>query len=326
VPLRYRAGPDPRLDRPGHVRAASALVRVGRMLVVVQDDALFLGAFGRGPSLERDAVEALTLPSPDGVRLFDDGRGNKADKADLEAACTWPTPGGPALVAFGSGSTPRRERLLVASAAGDGLGEPGFVEAPSLYARLRESLPEGVELNVEGAFRTADGRLRLLQRGNGRGGVDAVLDVDGAWLDGLLAVPTREVPPRLLASARWSLGALDGVRLTFTDGAPLAGRHWLFTASAEASPDAVADGPVVGSAVGWADEDGGAWAPVTDDRGEIVPCKLEGLALGRPGERGREAWGVVDADDPDAPSDLLRLQLEGPWPPSGPGSAAEAER
>lgn len=303
VPLRYAEGADPQLDRPAHVRAASAVVRVGPGHVVVQDDALFLGA------LSPDGVTATTLPSDDGRRLFDDGRGNKMHKADLEAACTWSTPHGTFLVAFGSGSTPRRERLLVARCAPEGLGDPVFHPAGPLYAALRAHLPPGAELNVEGALRTSDGRLRVIQRGNGLLAVDAVLDVDGAWLDALLG-EGRGGGPRVVGYARWSLGDIDGVRLTFTDGAPLSGPRWLFSAAAEASPDAVADGPVAGSAVGWADEAGGAWAPLTDASGALVPCKLEGLTLVRPGE----VWGVVDADDPDTPSELLHLHLDGPWP------------
>ena len=302
VPLRYAEGSDPALDRPGHVRAASALVRVGRGHVVVQDDALFLGALGLA------GVSATTLPAPDGVRLFDEARGNKARKPDLEAACLWPTGRGDVLVALGSGSTPLRERLLIARLTAEGPADAHLVDAGPMYAAVRACLPVETELNLEGAFRTPDGRLRVLQRGNGRGGVDAVIDVDGRWLDLLLAGGTTT--PQVVACATWSLGALQGVRLTFTDGSPLPGAGWMFSATAEASPDAVLDGPVAGSAVGWADEHGGAWAPVTDESGEIVPCKLEGLSLVRPGE----LWGVVDADDAERPSELLHLSLEGPWP------------
>jgi hypothetical protein len=295
-PLHYDDGPDRAADRPGHVRAASALVRLGRGYVVVQDDALFLAG------LEGPAVSARALPSPDGVRQFDDARGNKAHKADFEAACVWPTPDGPALVVFGSGSTPRRERLLIARGA-----DPArFIDGAPLYRAVRAALPEGAPLNLEGAFQTAGGGLRLLQRGNGAGGVDATIDLDGRWLDALEAGH----PPAVTGWARWSLGVLGGVPLTFTDGCPLSEARWMFCAAAEASPDAVADGPVAGSALGWADDAGGAWAPLTDARGDVVACKVEGLARVSPGE----ALVVVDADDPEVPSELLRVRLTGPWP------------
>lgn len=300
--LRYAAGPA-LSHRPAHVRAASALVPFAGGHVVVQDDALYLGWLADG------RVTALPLPAPDGERLFDEGRGNKHLKPDLEAACPWPTPSGDVLVAFGSGSTPRRERLLVADAAPRGPDGARFVDAPELYAALRARLGAGVDLNVEGALRVAGGRLRLLQRGNGAGRVDAALDLDGSWLDAVLA-GGDPAPPRVLDAVRWSLGDLGGVGLTFTDGAPLSGDVWLFSAAAEASPDAVADGPVAGSAIGWADTRGSRWAPLIGPDDRPLPIKLEGITLVEPGL----VWGVVDADDPDAPSELLHVRLDGPWP------------
>ncbi|HRC57774.1 MAG TPA: hypothetical protein PKU97_17685, partial [Kofleriaceae bacterium] len=41
--LRYRRGADVAMDRPAHVRASSALCRLGQALVVLQDDAAFVG-------------------------------------------------------------------------------------------------------------------------------------------------------------------------------------------------------------------------------------------------------------------------------------------
>jgi hypothetical protein len=289
--LRYDEGPDAALDRPGHVRAASAIVGVGAGHVVIQDDALFAA------SLVGDAVHAITLPALDGVRQFDEGRGNKSRKPDLEAALAW-TDG--VIVGFGSGSSPARERLLILR---DG-AEPALRDAAPLYAALRDALA-GAPLNVEGALRWGS-RLRLLQRGNGAGGVDATLDVDAAWLDAWLAGGDPRAPE--VVAARWSLGELGGVRLSFTDGLAWRGR-WFFAAAAEDSADTIADGAVTGSAIGWADDRGGAWAPVVDADGQPASVKLEGLCAS-----GDALWGVLDADDPDRPSELVTLTLEGPWP------------
>lgn len=313
-PLHYAGGPDRALDRPGHVRAASAIIATGQGgHVIVQDDSLFLA------HLHAAGVQGLALPAPQGVRQFDTGRGNKDQKPDLEAGCCWPTPTGEVLVAFGSGSTPRREQILVAPLSE--LAAARFLDAAPLYACLRRALPEGAELNLEGAWRGPQGHLHLLQRGNGLGAIDGLLVVEGAWLDALLARPQERSPlpppPRLLAVERWSLGRLDGERLTFTDGIPLpgggGGGGWLFSATAEASPDAVADGPVTGSVVGWASAEagvGGGWAPLQDAAGAPLAVKLEGIAPLEPGA----LLGVLDADDPQQPSLLLHLALEGPWP------------
>ena len=86
-PLRYADGADAAVDRPAHVRAGSSLAWVGDRLVVVQDDANFLALVD-----PRDAsVQVTTLPAAaGGTRQFDDGRGNKRLKMDLEAvASAW---------------------------------------------------------------------------------------------------------------------------------------------------------------------------------------------------------------------------------------------
>src|SRR6188768_3824945 len=104
-PLLYAAGASADQDRPAHVRAASGLVWLGGELALVQDDAAFLAfidAAGR--------VRGLALPrGPGGHRQFDDERGNKADKLDLEAVFTC----GELLVGLGSGATPARRRALL---------------------------------------------------------------------------------------------------------------------------------------------------------------------------------------------------------------------
>lgn len=303
-PLRYADGPAPALDRPGHVRAASALVATPHGHLVIQDDALFLAC--RAPS---GRVEAMTLPAPDGVRLFGDDRGNKAAKLDLEAALAWPGPAGLVLLALGSGSTPARERVVVLPLPD---GPPELRPAAGLYRVLRQALP-GVALNVEGAFRTVHGDLRLLQRGNGPGGVDATVDLDGAWVGAWLL--GLETEPLLRGVTRWHLGALSGVPLSWTDGLPLPGGaddadRWLFSAAAEASPDTVRDGPVTGSVLGWADEAGGAWTVVLDEAGAPAILKIEGIASGDDGT----VLAVTDADDVHAPAELLTLALQGGWP------------
>lgn len=297
-PLYYIDGADKAQDRPAHVRAGSALVHVGTHWIVIQDDALFLAHLHPdGP------IHAESLPSKDGVRQFDTLRGNKHDKLDLEAACLWPAPDGERLLAWGSGSSPAREQLLIAA-----VGRPPITRhAGPLYAALRAALP-GVELNVEGAWRTRDGHLRLLQRGNGGGACDAMIEVDGAFVDGLLA--ERPASPTLRRLDRWSLGALRGVRLTWTD-AMARDSAWLFAAAAEDSPDAIDDGPVLGSALGWCDDAQARWTPLTDASGQPLVDKVEGLA---PGAAPDEVLLVTDPDDPERPAELLRVRLDGPWP------------
>lgn len=287
--LTFAEGPDVASDRPGHLRAASALCFVDGRWWAVSDDSLFLAWWTDG-----GPVHAVTLPAgPDGVRQFGEDRGNKARKLDLEAAFVRDVGGVTCVVALGSGSTPARERLVVVPTAG---GAPRVVDGGPLYRALRGArVFSGSELNVEGAIVLPSGDVRLFNRGNGAVvdgvlPVDATCDVDGDWFDALLRGEPVEAPS-LRGVVQWDLGQLDGVRVTFTD-ASLApdGAVW-FTAAAEASPDTYADGEVAGSVVGQLDETGGWWVPVVDPASPR-PHKVEGLAWD-----GDRLGLVVDPDD-----------------------------
>lgn len=303
--LFYAEGPDAAHDRPAHVRAGSGLAWLGRRLVVVQDDASFLAIVD-----PRDATaRAVPLPAgPGGARLFDDTRGTKRWKLDLEACVALDG----VLLAFGSGSTDQRERIVVArDLDGPDVAAPSLevVSAGALYAALRAEVAfSGSELNLEGAAALGDDVV-LVQRGNGapRGGstpVDATCRVDRAALLAYLADPTRP-PPRLREVTPVDLGAIDGVRLTFTDAAAGPDGALWFLAAAEASPDTYHDGVVVGVALGVIERTGAArWTRLLDEAGGPLLDKAEGLALD-----GDRAWIVLDKDDPLAPSELCRVEL-----------------
>ena len=207
--LLYRDGAHPNLDRPAHVRAGSALARLdSATLAVVQDDASFV-AILRGVGTADLVVEDVPLPSSGGVRQFDEGRGNKKAKLDLEACLALHD--GALLIAFGSGSSPERE------------------------------------LNVEGAALAGDDVL-FLQRGNGapfdeRLPVDASARVDRAQLVAyLLALVHGDAAPcpPLRDVVGWDLGHVgaNDTRLTFTDAVAARGTWTAFLACAENSPDA----------------------------------------------------------------------------------------
>ena len=216
---RVAATPDPALDRPAHVRDGSGVALLGRRLAVVQDDANFLALV----EPRSGVVDAVPLPAgPGGLRQFDDGRANKADKLDLEACVAVPDDerGGLRLLAFGSGSTARRER--VAEARGLDGAAPALTlhELPAFYAALR-AVPAfaGSELNVEGvlyaaaaeaspdATRDGDvaGSALGVIVGDAHGGVTArwavVRDAGGEPFAGKIEglVTTRESPARCWA-------------------------------------------------------------------------------------------------------------------------------
>lgn len=307
-PLRYAEGPDPALDRPGHVRAGSALIEVGGLLVIIQDDSNFLALYD--PNTDR--VRALTLPAgPGGRRQFDKGRGNKMHKLDLESAVALGEDG---LLAFGSGSAPGRDRILRVRGLLSEQPAIELLDAGPLYEALAAEVSfAGSEMNIEGAVRLGE-RLRLFNRGNGapRGALSPVnATADLSWRDLLRWLEDPQAPvPRLHAVQRYDLERLNDVGLTFTD-ATICPAGALYLAAAEDSPDAVEDGPVTGVAVGVLDAAGGRWAPLLGPDGQQLTDKAEGLCLDR--DEPRRGWVVFDLDDPDTPTDMAEIRLEGPW-------------
>lgn len=310
-PLVYSAGADISLDRPAIVRAASGITTFGSKLAVVQDDASFVALVD--PVTWQ--IDAITLPAgPSGVRQFDDLRGNKADKLDLEACVTCEIDGQPCLLAFGSGSTAARERVAVVPLSGS--APPRLVRLRALYGALRSTTElSDSELNIEGAVRVGD-RLRLFQRGNGapRGALhplNATVDVPMATVLSELRAGSVEIVPleRLVV---YDLGSVRGVPWTFTDATVAPDGRILFAASAEDSPDATRDGPVLGAALGILDESGAArFTELSSPSGAPVHDKVEGVTVDP--RDPRRVHVVIDADDPARASELWEVELSGSW-------------
>lgn len=311
-PLLYADGANAAADRPAHVRAASGVSWAGGALAVIQDDAAFVALADPATGLAR----AVALPAAEGgVRQFDDARGNKALKLDLECCTALRDGDDELLLALGSGSSPMRERVVTLRwVAGDAAPRVEVVDASGWYALLRrETAFAGSELNVEGCA-AAGGALRLFNRGNGAprnhlSPVNATCDVDLAALLAWLRAPSASPPPAPSSVRQYDLGMMDGVPLTFTDAAAHGGRM-LYTAAAEDSPDAVRDGPVAGAALGIIAPDGTArYAGIVDADGARFAGKVEGLLM----RDARSGWIVIDRDEPATPSQLWDVELAGSW-------------
>jgi hypothetical protein len=245
------------------------------------------------------------------VRQFDDSRGNKGSKLDLEACLVVDEDGVPAFLAFGSGSTDRRERVVRVRGLGGDDAEVDYLDASKFYAALRaaEGFAPG-RMNLEGVVAMPNGDLCFLSRGNGAadGEVRPVNGVAMVGSEALLAhldAPDRKDVPAIGEVFQLDLGTLDGVPLGITDGVATSAGI-LFSAAAEASPNAVDDGPVTGSAIGLIGVDGEIrWAPVVEPDGRTARVKVEGILLA-----GGVLYGVVDDDDHAAPSMLLTLTFK----------------
>jgi hypothetical protein len=308
--LRYSAGELPSEDRPPYVRAGSGLAWFGTKLAVVQDDANFIALVE--PTTR--VVDSVTLPrDAGGLRQFDEGRRNKADKLDLESCCVVTMDGREALFAFGSGSTAARERVAIVEESA-GAYRVRVVHAPALYATLRECREfSGSELNVEGVV-WHEGKLRFFQRGNGsptRGLLPKSATLDIPWRD-LVGVLSGEARRLVVENVQvYDLGDVSGTPLTFTDATLAKGGATLYLATAEASPDAVRDGPVTGTVLGVIVRNRARSALLVDANGAPFIEKAEGIALSR--EDPARVFIVLDADDPARPSELCEVVLGGPW-------------
>jgi hypothetical protein len=263
------------------VRAGSGLVWRGSRLLTVQDDV---------------PVAALVDPLTRAVeRIVLEGTGAplaKATKPDLEAAALRDDGG---VYLFGSGSTPARMRI--ARIGSD--DTVSFQDGRAIYAAIEGWL--GDTPNVEGAVISGE-ILRMFHRGCGPSATSASVDFSIGVLDG--EAPVIEAP------IRYDLGRAGGVPLGFTDATPQGGARMLYLAVAEDTPNAVADGPVVGAAVGILEGQEARWAPLVEADGAPSLRKAEGIAMDPDGRCG---WLVTDPDDPSRPAELCRLELSGPW-------------
>lgn len=343
-PLVWRAPPAPHDDLPPIVRAGSAVRRWRDRWCIVQDEvralalldspsvneppavhgsqayreshAAVAGFDASSQHLTRDPRAAAAVPlllpaSPLGLRTFDDTRGNKAAKLDLEAAVALPDG---RLLVFGSGATPVRERIVVID---DAPLRVRIADAHEFYAHIHAHTSFGaasstatIITNVEGAV-VVDRRLRLFHRAVGRTDTAAsphaanlTLDFDlagfVAWLDHAAAAPhVRDV-------VAYDLGFADGAVVGFTDATLRPDGTIAFLACAELTGDPVVDGRVTATRFGVLDGAASWQSEIVDGAGDRVSDKLEGL---EPADAPDTFVVVSDSDDPALPARIAGLRI-----------------
>lgn len=315
MPLVYREGASPDADRPPFVLAASGLSTLGEYLFVVQDNANWIAVVHPD-----ETVTGVPLPrGPGGVRVFSKDRDNADEKADLEACVAIDGEHGPELIAFGSGTgdgrcwilhVPGADRAASSKPAAPD-GGPLFLRASAFYDQLGRNRDfSGGHVNIEGAVALDNDRIVLFQRGNVAPDegepVDAIAEVSWRALKAHLDNPEAVPPPEVEKVARYELGELRGVRLTFSDAEDLGGGRILYSASAEDS----SSGEIRGSVLGLIERDGAArWTEIMDENGKLFESKIEGLTF-PPGDRGTVRF-VIDDDDETAPSEIYEAVLGG---------------
>ena len=262
------------------VSAASALVWHAGVLMLVADDDVLLHCYNLdGQLLAQHVLLDEQLPQDPVAR--------KAVKPDFEMLCQLP---GGGLLALGSGSTDRRRRGV--------LWHPGRarpIDLAPLYLALEQQLPQ---LNLEGAV-VQGSRLWLAQRGNAENSGSALIGLDLPTVMAQLE-HARLGPECLCEIMPLQLGQVGSVPLTLTDLCLDLHGRLLFCAAAEDTASTYADGPCLGSAVGWL-EDGrvlALWSLAGN-------TKIEGICVVGDGS----LYLVNDPDDAAARSCLYRLCL-----------------
>ncbi len=311
--LAYTSKVSPVLDRPLFVRAASGLSWFEGKLAIIQDDASFVALVDPLGT----HVEALPLQAGHaGLRQFDKSRGNKKEKLDLECCFTTELDGVSTFFALGSGASRHREQIIRIQRIPGGF-DLRTVQARSLYDAFNSHTAfSGSELNLEGAT-VCDDKLLLWQRGNGapkhgRLPINATCELTLDSFVRYLDDPDTHTVPSLQRICQYDLGGVDGVPFTFTDATPARAGSTLFLASAEASPNAVDDGAVVGAAIGIRQDDGTVrLTHLRAESGALCRDKVEGLVLDPEDES--HAWLVMDPDDHTQPACLLEVRLDGAW-------------
>ncbi|WP_138758951.1 DUF6910 family protein [Modestobacter altitudinis] len=291
-------------DDGSPVTAASALAPLGAGWLIAQDDATSAAWQHAG------RVDPLRLlPAVEGHDRFTEAAGTKPLKPDLEVACPAEVDGLPAVLLLGSGSTGRRMRGVLVRLV-DGRPVVSAADLDPLYARVAARLGVPLDqLNLEGAGRSG-ATLRWFQRGNLAAGLPSA-SIDVAVADLVEVVLGRADPDAVAVAAprTYDLGEVGGVGLAVTDAVALPDGRLLLSAAAEDTPNAVDDGPVVGTALVLVDGDAVvAVAAIPEVHGRVQ--KVEGLALRGARDGAVHLLGVVDADDPEAPSVQLDLRVD----------------
>jgi hypothetical protein len=292
------------------IPSASGMEISGNRIYVIGDDSPWLYV-----------LDLATLQQTDPIQLFEtgdfaSGRIPKALKPDLECLTLLEMNGQVHLAAFGSGSTPRRARgyTIQLPTANQQAAQVRQHDLKQLYAALQadKQLLGGEVLNLEAAA-TTDDQVLLFQRA-ATTGPNLVLAFNKAAFSAYLAKPGAALPAYQAIPFR--LPQLAGLQSRFS-GAVVSGDRLFFTASVENTADAILDGEVMGSFIGWIplaalQAGAGTRSPhtalVRDKAGKVYKGKVESLVIPGPGGAGPlHALAITDNDQ--GQSELLELEL-----------------
>ncbi|WP_018479561.1 DUF6929 family protein [Pontibacter roseus] len=291
--------------------SASGLELLGDQYYVIGDDSPYLYR------LDEDYKLLSQVALFDTTGFGATGRIAKSEKPDLESMTLFQYQGKPYLLMLGSGSSPERRKAFLSNICGDSLCREGSttkeVDLDALYKQLetQEVLGEST-LNIEGVA-AGHGKLYLLQRAIGSGQNVLITFSLGEFIPYLLGESGGRIPKHELAYFR--LPELKNLQAGFS-GAFVYDDKLFFTASLEDTQDAIGDGEVLGSYVGFIPfreigKQDSLEVPATlivQADGKPYAGKAESLVVKKREGKGRYRLVVVSDDDKGG-SELLEISL-----------------
>lgn len=285
-----------------HLSAASGLVKLGEWFFVVADDEKFISIFQNNnpaPGIAHRVMKG-DLPA--------DADERKKIKHDFEVITMLPVsqqyPFG-ALLILGSGSAKQREQGAIIEFAQSPslktppvLGKIDIIDLDPLFDALKD---EPGKINIEGAVIVGK-HIVLMQRGN-KNNHNALIKIK--LKDFLATVTSKNDKPPKYQITHFDLGDIDGIPLCFTDATVLDDDCILFTAAAEDTADACADGACAGSAIGIITASGDLLHITRVD----LPVKLEGIEAEKDADR-INLWLVTDPDNASQPGQMYGAVIE----------------
>jgi hypothetical protein len=293
--------------------SASGLEMLGDHYYVIGDDSPYLYRLDRAYKIESQVAIFDTVG-------FGNGRIAKAEKPDLEGMALFQYQGKPYLLMMGSGSAPARRGGFLYNICGDSICAEGAAQAGArtvnldeLYRQLEkpEIIGDGL-LNIEGVA-AGQGMLYLLQRAVGQGRNVLITYKLSEFIPYLLSENKAALPQPSFHF--FSLPELNSLQAGFS-GAFVFDDKLFFTASLEDTGDAINDGAVLGSYVGFIpfadlDTSGQLQVPatlITQSDGKPYTGKAESLVVKQRMGKGRYRLVVVSDDDKGG-SELLEVTL-----------------
>lgn len=237
----------------------------------------------------------------------------KRVKPDFEAVCTFPFAGDTVLLIFGSGSkSPRRDVLLMASAESADTAA-ALPASERFYSWLRQAASLGPKgLNLEGAAFSAGlqiqpgGELILLNRHN-----NELYRLPAQGFGSFLQ--SGDTSLLSLSTQRYVLPQIGGDSARFSGASLLPdGRTLLFSASIEATTNAIDDGKILGSFVGTLDLGPEATSAVVcrqvfNADGRAFTGKVEAVEGYHEADGALQVVGITDNDD--GTTMFLRMEM-----------------